>query len=469
MQMQPRYNPFSSDLKDLSAAELGILKDVAEGWYVEYKSDVLSAKKVAKSLASFANHYGGWIFYGVAEAKDGSQTAGSFPGLEQSQVGLLVKRLRDASRNTVTPPPYYDYRIIKGPCSDIGLDDSRSIVVVRIPSGPDPPYIHSDGRIYRRVADSSDPKPETDRFTLDHLWQKGQRERTKLASFLEQQPILSEAESDLSYLDVFLLSDPFGVAHKRTVLPFDTFAKLMKNRTFPMPCDNVFTMSEGYVARQVMRNDPYCLCFTWRYFFGGASIVSIPFSSTTLDQISNQKWLNGYAQEEAFLNLIEDSSNHTSHLLDINQLFVLITAVVAQQRRLMEATKTSDQLYSKAVLHNVWRRVPFLDTESYIEFVRANGFPVLQCSDAFAPPGTSYESLSQLTPRQVNRELEPNTKQLVEQYMDALPLFAAIVVAVGLPPEMVFGGEEPEDALFTHKRAAQVSSNRGNLGTSLNK
>jgi len=442
MQMQPRYNPFSSDLEDLSAAELGILKDVAEGWYVEYKSDVLSAKKVAKLLASFANHYGGWIFYGVAEAKDGSQTAGSFPGLEQGQVGLLVQRLRDASRNTVTPPPYYDYRIIKGP-----------------------PYIHSDGRIYRRVADSSDPSPETDRFTLDHLWQRGQRERTKLASFLKQQPILSEAESELSYVDVFLLSDPFGVASERTVLPFDTFAKLMKSQTASMPCDNVFTMSEGYVARQVMRNDPYYLSFTWRYFFGGASIVSIPFSSTTLDQVSNQGWLNGYAQEEAFLNLIKDSSNHTSHLLDINQLFTAVAAVVAQQRRLMETTKTSDQLYSKAVLHNVWRRVPFLDTESYIEFVKSNGFPVLQCSDEFAPPGTSYESLSQLTPRQVNGELEPNTKQLAEQYMDALPLFAAIVVAVGLPPEMVFGGEEPEDALFTHERAAQVSSNRGNLGT----
>ena len=108
----------------------------------------------------------------------------------------------------------------------------------------------------------------------------------------------------------------------------------------------------------------------------------------------------------------------------------------------------------------MWRLVPFLDTESYIEFVKSNGFPVLQCSDEFAPPGTSYESLSQLTPRQVNGELEPNTKQLAEQYMDALPLFAAIVVAVGLPPEMVFGGEEPEDVFFTQERAAQVILNR---------
>jgi hypothetical protein len=57
------YNPFSKDLHELSASDLLILKDTAEGWFIEYKGQALPPKTVAKSLAAFANHYGGWIFY----------------------------------------------------------------------------------------------------------------------------------------------------------------------------------------------------------------------------------------------------------------------------------------------------------------------------------------------------------------------------------------------------------------------
>ena len=66
-----RYNPFSKHLDDLEPSDLSILRDVAEGWYVEYKIAVPSPNSIAKSISSFANTYGGWLFYGVAESHDG--------------------------------------------------------------------------------------------------------------------------------------------------------------------------------------------------------------------------------------------------------------------------------------------------------------------------------------------------------------------------------------------------------------
>ena len=40
------------------------------------------------------------------------------------------------------------------------------MVVVEIPQSRAAPHVHKDGRIYRRVADASEPKPETDRLSL---------------------------------------------------------------------------------------------------------------------------------------------------------------------------------------------------------------------------------------------------------------------------------------------------------------
>lgn len=157
------FNPFNRDLEELEPSDLAVLREKAEGWFIEYKSEVVSVKKIAKSLAAFANHYGGWIFYGIKEADDGSHLAGSFPGLDRQEVSSLIESIRNAAKDVVSPSPYYDHKILDGPCSEIGLPDEKSIVVVAVPSGPDTLYIHSDGRIYRRIADSSDPKPETDR------------------------------------------------------------------------------------------------------------------------------------------------------------------------------------------------------------------------------------------------------------------------------------------------------------------
>ena len=62
------YNPFDKLPGDtLTAEELQKLveNNVAEGYYVEYKSLFVRNEKIGWSISSFANSYGGWYIVGV--------------------------------------------------------------------------------------------------------------------------------------------------------------------------------------------------------------------------------------------------------------------------------------------------------------------------------------------------------------------------------------------------------------------
>lgn len=451
---------------------LAILRNVAEGWYVEYKSQIVPVKSIAKSIAAFANHYGGWLFYGIGEANDGSNTAGDFPGLDQGEVELLIERIRNAAKDVVNPSPYYEYKILTGPCAEIGLPDNKSVVVILIPSGPNAPYIHSDGRIYRRIADSSDPKPETDRFILDQLWQRGQSSQAKLTSFLQTELTLSKGEDETCYIELFFLPDPLGASGQRSNLKFAKFIELMTDTTTPgisVLCDNFYTMADGFVGRDVNINNPYNLVLTWRHFRNGFSVISVPFSSTLIGEIRSGGWLHGYEQENAFVQLIQDRRHNDSYLLDINQLLFMVMGIITQQRRLMEHGDIKGPLYAKAVLRNIWRRVPFLDTERYIRQISEHGLPVIQFSEEFAPPGTTFDSLVLIPENDTeDDETQDENEPIRNQARSASYILGYILNAIGIPIKTILPDEDDsEDNELEWWNAAQrtpdVSKHRAQL------
>src|ERR1039457_215137 len=179
-----RYNPFSKPLADCPLEKLIRLRDVSEGWFVDYKSEPLSPKDFGKHLSAFANQFGGWLFVGVKEGPNKSLKAESFPGIPASDVGAVLVKIREGVSAHVSPPFYFDHRIIDGPVDAIGLEAGRSIIIVAVPEGPNPPFVPSSGKIYRRIADSSEPKAETDRAVLDTLWRKSEDLRTRLRDFI---------------------------------------------------------------------------------------------------------------------------------------------------------------------------------------------------------------------------------------------------------------------------------------------
>ncbi|GHU52304.1 hypothetical protein FACS1894200_12850 [Spirochaetia bacterium] len=74
------FNPFGKNLKDIQENDLQNLHTVSEGWYIEYKSILPDSKKIAKSIASFANSYGGLYLIGVVADKQ-TNCAVEFPGV----------------------------------------------------------------------------------------------------------------------------------------------------------------------------------------------------------------------------------------------------------------------------------------------------------------------------------------------------------------------------------------------------
>ena len=61
------YSPFDKPIKDLNPHDLTVLKTVNEGWYVEYKREMVNPMALAKAISAFANTYGGWLFLGIQE------------------------------------------------------------------------------------------------------------------------------------------------------------------------------------------------------------------------------------------------------------------------------------------------------------------------------------------------------------------------------------------------------------------
>lgn len=457
------FNPFNKGIEELETLDLKILREVAEGWYVEYKSQLLDTKKIAKSFASFANHYGGWIFYGVEEMKDGSNRAGTFPGLEQSDITRLIERLRNAAKDTINPAPYYEYKVLEGPCKEIHLEEERAIVVVMVPGGTNPPYIHADGRIYRRIADSSDPKHETDRFTLDFLWKRGQQARTKLTKFLERTPEISDDEREISYIDVFLLPDPLQASGQISKIKFDQFRDLMGVTNEPglhIPFDNFFSMSGGYIARQIATNNPYYHVLTWKHFFSGFSIVTIPLTACKINAVAEYAWLQGYENEQSMIDLLYRKQNNNSYMIDLSQLVVAVTTVIAQQRRLMKAGQIKGKLYAKTALHNIWRRIPFIDSKAYIEFVTNNRLPLIQSNSEFAPQYTTFESLRIIDEEQAESEHEQDIQ--ISQYIEAFLFILDIFEALGIPEDIIFTSKESKvgELLLMGLRVPEVQAHR---------
>lgn len=447
------FNPFDCEFHQLNARNLQTLKTVSEGWYVEYKSQAVPHRSIAKSLAAFANHYGGWIFYGVQQSNDGGHVAQAFPGVDQGSAYKLIEDLRNAAKDIVTPSPYYEYKKLDGPCEEIGLPDQKSIIVVAVPTGPDAPYVHNDGRIYRRIADSSDPKHETDRFVLDSLWHRRQSIRVDLAEFLDSSLVLSEGEDNISYLDLYLLPDPLRTANQIVNLSFQEFVKFMSEPIeglFPVSFDNFFTMANGMIARHVHSSDPYKLNLTWRYYSTGFSVISIPLNSCHLGEV--EEFLNDYNQKDSFLKLLKQGRYYYNYVLDLNPLYILLMAILGQNRRLLEISGLKGSYYAKGILRNVWRRVPFFDTGLFIEFIQRCGLPVIQFETEYTPPGNEFETLVKLRDIDlIQKDLSPKGLQdspnpILEAIVDDfIKVFPPIMNGLGLPWYAVYDDNESEE------------------------
>ena len=438
--MNHRYQPFEKELWELSGDDLTGLRNVHEGWYVEYKSESMKPRTIAKSLASFANQLGGWLFVGVSEDGE-SHVAESFPGIPDADVASFLEALRNASKDLISPDVFFTSRVIEGPVESLGLVDGRSIVVVNIPQGADCPYVHNDGRIYRRIADSSDPKPETDRSRLDLLIERGKAARSRLADRVTRIPTVSKGEENQCYIHLSIISDPYETMGHWYPEGISKFSALMGESNLPF--DNIYSNSEGFVARQAKNNDAFNRILTWEFSRHCHSFITIPVQSAASGfSYAHQPEASIY---ESFTSIVGEHRMVSSRVLDLNLVLILLMSLVRRHRRLVWEAKVKGPFYVKAHLENIWRTVPFVDLPAYLEQLKEYGLPVVQDTDILVPSGTSLDTFAVLPERSVPQSDSLTVEQVGDAIGDAIEIGIHIFEGLGIPRQFLIHSRE----LFT--------------------
>ncbi len=421
-----RYSPFSAPLENLAGPELKKLEDVAEGWFIEYKRAVIDIKEIARHLAAFANQRGGWLFFGITEKQDGSREAGGFPGITNSDVPSLLLKIREATSAHVSPPVYYEEKVISGPIGEINLDTDKSIIIIGIPQGHDSPYIHSSGRIFVRVADES--KPTSDRHELNLLWERSEKAQYKLNQFLSTVPDLSRQEEKSVHAYVYILPHPYD-RKPNVELNIDSFSELFSIVPGSKDCvlrfDNYSTTIDGFIARQIKPDalDETGTCLRW--WNNGNARFTIPIPSMEICDFPHPFMQYKFSDEFRSIALLQDQH---MRIADFTSYFLKLAELSTKYLALRDKTKDERKLYARLILLNTWRISPYYDSEKFLDRIRKYGIPIVEEPSIYFPAETHLENL----PKLMDLSLLKKVASLVTENVDEgiLRAFLAIRILV---------------------------------------
>lgn len=430
-----RYSPFDKDIRDLQPPDLTILKNVHEGWYVEYKSQMVKASALAKSLSAFANTYGGWLFIGVQEQSGDNAVAGEFPGIPEEDVDGTLQSLRHSAADHLNPTPFFETTVLRGPYDENGLAEGKAIIVVEIPQSHTAPHVHKDGRIYRRVADGSEPKPETDRFVLDQLWRRAEPIRERTRKWIERDPEFSQKEEENPYVRLLLCVDPWRQRNPSLNAPLSEIRRILNPSETDIPSvpfDTIYTTAEELIARQLKGNDPANYGLTWRLRWNMSCDIVLPLQLHAPDVPDHLiEEFDGYVHAGRFIDMLNEQGHIRPRIADLNFMLKLLLGIVSQYRSLLKLADADGEFYCKARVLNAWRIVPFVDVETLLDEFKAHGLPMVMDGIVTVPIGDNPKSFARIYEKRELKEGE-NGEPTVSA-SQAIHIFELVVLAFGVP------------------------------------
>lgn len=455
------YSPFQTSFDDIEAHHLGVLRTVSEGWYVEYKREVPSASSIAKSISAFANTYGGWLFYGIEEQSKADNVAGTFTGIPSGDIDGSLQRIQQAISVQLQPSPYYEARVLYGPDGNTGLAAGKAIICIRVMQGKDAPYVHKDGRIYRRVADGSDPKSETDRFLLGELWKRRDSVVERYREWVvHQDPEFSTAEEEMPYLRVMLVADLWrdrDLWHDFSVEEIRSIFIGTPPGVSSVPFENIHTSADGFVCRQMRGMNPAELGLVWKVRPDLRSDILLPLTLIERDIDELELALAGYEQAGRFVRLLRQYRYEEPRIIDLNLLFGLLLGIARIHLELYERAAWRGQTYMKFKLLNSWRTVPFVDLDSIVEHEERHGLAMNLDSSVLILPGHHPDSFAEM-------EFPDDLGGLTREFLYAARMFSIVARGFGLPEFLTY-----EDASYAGRHfysdlitAAQRAARRQN-------
>jgi len=393
------FNPFSKSLDDLEVEDLIALKTINEGWYIEYKQQLTTGEAIAKSLSALANTYGGWLFYGIKEESKHNSVAGEFAGIKKEKIDGALQAIRNAAAQHLNPTCHFDIKVLYGPSSLLDLDSDSAIICVVVPESREAPHIHRSGRIYRRVADSSDPVPEADRHMIEKLFSRSEKKSEYYKKWHDKDPEFSKGESDLAFLRIMIEPNIWSAPRPQFTPTTDLIRRTLNpvtKRRCHIPFDTVYTRAGGFVARQCKNNDPGKLGLTWDVGNDLSGDVLIPLHTIDgkIDTIRN--YLYGYQHLDSYLDALRSKNYETAHVIDFNYLIHILMSIIETQQTLHTLANWPTGFSVKFKLLNVWRTTPFVDLEYIIDHFKINGIPLCMTNYITTPRGTAPDSFIEI-------------------------------------------------------------------------
>ena len=439
------FNPFNKTLRELKTGDLSVLREIAEGWYVEYKREVGTADRIARSVSSFANQYGGCLLFGIASGPD--NTASAFPGVPNQDVSGLLQRIQASVSTHVDPTPWFEVKTLPGPLHEIGLPEDRSVIVVWVPAGHHTPYVHSSGRIYRRVGNASDPDSVAARSEIDKLWERGRRSREGVEELLWP-PDPPEVRNHPA-LRLTLASDRLGDWSGDKNVEESAFIAALSRSAAAISFDTFFPSGDGLVAqaRSIHDSVPQGRLPTWRFLpsrlLSGYSTGLSAAPARRLNSFLDSRTSGGAFRDECVRQRLADVQ-----VFDLDDIWVTVSAAIAQHRELLRMTGGKSHVFVRATVSNVLGWVPFLGLKGYQDQVKQRGLPRVQTPTVRFDNWVAAEEGS----NDADQAGVPGPKAPVAPFVDAFlggyPVFALICHLCGVSLQVLASAIKSRDSWF---------------------
>ena len=381
------YNPFDKLPGDtLTAEELQKLveNNVAEGYYVEYKSQFVKNEKIGWSISSFANSYGGWYIVGVET--DEHNVATHICGFDLFDCPDPISKIREIVKSHIDPQPIFYPQVIK-------LEENKAVFIVYIPENQDKPFICKNGRIYRRVADSSDPVHETNRYVIDKLYEEGKEVNQRFKDFCQDERI---HDREHGWVKIFISPYPLGILdndfelESYTSKSIDEIIELSKKQikipyfdidiTGNLPFNSGQTSFRSLIFRQSERLDEKSLEFELFQNLQAKIFIPLQYSEPWQSDIfANLSKPNQKIIKQLFFD--SETRNKLLNklfLFDVGKLYLLMVNLITFYTHVLSKNSHIYEVEVIIELENVWWHVPFFDCDKWAEYVVNSGLPVIQ-------------------------------------------------------------------------------------------
>lgn len=389
------YNPFDKGIGEKlqpEDVELLVTREVAEGYYVEYKRQMPKPEKIAKSLASLANTYGGWYIVGVVTNQHNVAT--QVTGFSPVSCHDPISTVRELVKHHIDPIPVFFPEVVE-------LSDRNLVLLVYVPEGQETPFITRDGRIYRRTHDSSDPVPETSRYALDQLVERGKAPSKRFEEFAKDVRVFSRAETQ-GWVNLYISPYPFGIVEDFDIMSSSNITALLQltksdvnipldnpeaTITASIPFNTANATPSSVIMRQTETNKEEYNSLSMELDVFGRMKLHIPLPwSQPKDWISSD--MQSKATKEKLLDRFfppHGADGSHLHLFDIGNVWLLITTLINFYLRWLDDKTTHCRFETAIELKEIWRYVAFCDLDDWSEHVSEFGLPILMRGDMRIP------------------------------------------------------------------------------------